>query len=712
MPRPRLDRRTWLSTAAFLCGSSLYEGSRFGGLLGGKSRAFAADGLPPGAAGSNRFPRMVHDEFVARVRAIMERRADRLSELKTRAEAEAYVAEVREKIQTSFGPWPERTPLNARVTGTVDRDVYRIEKVIFESRPQFFVTANLYVPKGLKGKAPGVVGSCGHSHNGKANESYQSFAQGLARLGYVVLIFDPIGQGERLQLPDEHLKPRIGPGVHEHMMVGNSQFLVGEFFGSWRAWDGMRALDYLLSREEVDPRHVGITGNSGGGTMSTWLCGVESRWTMGAPSCFVTGFLRNLENELPADTEQCPPQAIGLGLDHGDFLIAMAPKPIVILGQERDYFDARGLEATYAQVRGIYKLLGAEANVAHHIGPGEHGYQQDAREAMYACFNRATGRGDGPVKEPAITIEEDATLQCTPNGQVAELKSRPVYSFTKDAVDALAKRRGEVRGAKLRDEVRSALGREVRQEKPEYRILRPTAAVDSPLSSMTTYLLDHRPRWVSPEMVCKGVADTALPIYRYYAKPHMSRPPKSTGPAILYVAHDSSETEIRDEPLVRRLLKAEPEAALYALDVRGLGESRPNTCGPKSYYTAYGCDYFYASHAIMLGESIVARRCEDVAAAVDFIRREGGHPSVHVVAKGYGTVPAALASLLHEGVSRVTLKQPLTSYADVASADLYKWPLSSFLPRALLRFDLPDVYAELRATKGLQTVDPRGAEGV
>jgi cephalosporin-C deacetylase-like acetyl esterase len=106
--------------------------------------------------------------------------------------------------------------------------------------------------------------------------------------GYVVLIFDPIGQGERLQYA--HLEKPDRPGVEaeEHLRAGNQQFLVGDFFGAWRAWDGIRALDYLLTRPEVDPRHVGITGNAGGGTMTTWLCGLDPRWTMAAPGCFVT----------------------------------------------------------------------------------------------------------------------------------------------------------------------------------------------------------------------------------------------------------------------------------------------------------------------------------------------------------------------------------------------------------------------------------------
>src|SRR5688572_26409834 len=314
------------------------------------AQAPSAAGTPPLAA-LNRFPRMVQEFFVARENALHQQRLDRLAALKTKSDAEAYVQTVRGKIRESFGPFPGKTPLNARVTKVVERDAYKIENVIFESRPGFLVTANLYVPKGRTLPLPGVVASCGHSANGKAIDTYQAFCQGLARLGYVVLILDPIGQGERMQYVDASWKPTRGTGTGEHNYAGIQQVLVDERFCMWRAWDGIRALDYLMSREEVDQRHLGITGNSGGGTMTTWLCGLEERWTMAAPSCFVTEFRRNMENELGADMEQCPPRAIALGLDHEDFLAALAPKPIIILAKEKDYFDARGNEAAYQRLK-------------------------------------------------------------------------------------------------------------------------------------------------------------------------------------------------------------------------------------------------------------------------------------------------------------------------------------------------------------------------
>ena len=211
-------------------------------------------------------------------------------------------------------------------------------------------------------------------------------------MGYVCLIYDPIGQGERLQYVKEDLTSRIGVGVPEHLHAGNQQFLVGEFFGMWRAWDGIRALDYLLTRPEVDPQHVGVTGNSGGGTLTTWLCGLDRRLTMAAPSCFVTTFLCNMENELPADTEQCPPKALALGLDHVDFLAAMAPKPVAILAQERDFFDVRG---SWRRVR-TAAAVSTDCWATNRTPPRSsdrrtHGYTQENREAMYAWFGQATG---------------------------------------------------------------------------------------------------------------------------------------------------------------------------------------------------------------------------------------------------------------------------------------------------------------------------------
>jgi hypothetical protein len=154
-----------------------------------------------------------------------------------------------------------------------------------------------------------------------------------------------------------------------------------------------------------------VTGNSGGGTQTTWLCGMEPRFTMGAPSCFVTTFRRDAENELPQDMEQCPPRVLAHDLDHCDFLAAMAPKPVIIMAQEKDYFDNRGSTETYERLKKLYTLLGKPENIQLHIGPDPHGYTQSNREAMYRFFGKATGI-PAAASEPAITIEKDEDLLC------------------------------------------------------------------------------------------------------------------------------------------------------------------------------------------------------------------------------------------------------------------------------------------------------------
>ena len=631
----------------------------------------------------NRFPRMVHEWFVDQARAAEQRKLRRLEELKTKADAEAYVKTVRAKIRRCFGPEPKRTPLNARVTRVVDRDAYRIENVIFESRPGFFVTANLYVPNGKQHPMPAVVGTCGHSHNGKAETAYQSFAQGLAKQGYVCLMYDPIGQGERLQYVDEDLESRIGVGVGEHIHAGNQQFLVGDFLGMWRAWDGIRALDYLLTRPEVDKRHVGVTGNSGGGTMTTWLCGVEPRWTMAAPSCFVTTFRRNLENELPADTEQCPPLALALGLDHDDFLAAMAPKPVIILAKERDYFDVRGSEEAFARLKRLYGLLGAEDNIGQFTGPTTHGYSQENREAMYQWFNRATGASNSQV-EPTIEVEKDETLQCTPNGQVVELDgTRSVFDFTRDKSRQLTASRRKLSRSKLQAAVTKVLRLRPRPDAaPDYRIWRYLSSRSYPAPHAIAYAVETEP-------------NIQAIVYRLTAERWQSRPPRQGQRAVLYVPDLSSDAELRNEPLIRELAKAEPDTPIFTCDVRGVGESQPDTCRPDSFHTPYGNDYFYAIHSLMLDRPYLGQKTFDLLRVLDWLASIG-HTEIHLVGNGRGALTVTFAGLLSDRVKQVTLKDALPSYAHVAETEEYDVPLSSLLPDVLAHFDLPDCYRELK----------------
>jgi cephalosporin-C deacetylase-like acetyl esterase len=641
----------------------------------------------------NRFPRMMQEWLVTQVRAAEARGNARRATLKTQADAEAYVASVQERILKAFGPLPEKTPLNARVTSKIERDAYTIENVLFESRPGFPVTGNLYLPKDLSKPAPGVIGVCGHSLNGKAAEAYQSFAQGLARLGYVCFIIDPAGQGERFQYLKEGLKSRYGGGVSEHIQAGNQQTLVGEFLGTWFAWDGIRALDYLLTRPEVDPNHIGVTGNSGGGTQTSWLCGLDTRWTMAAPACFVTTFRRNAENELPADTEQCPPNVLALDLDHSDFLAAQAPKPVIILAKEYDYFDARGSEEALARQQSLYRLFGKETQAALSIGPSYHGYSQENREAMYRFFNSVTKVSTAQT-EPPITLEKDEDLWAAPQGQVqAAGQAKTIFAFTSEKAAALTQGRGQVTGDALKTAVAEVLKLPAREGIADYRILRSVGTRSYPAKGYCSYAVETEP----------GVH--AL-VTRLYEDTLTSRPPANKKRAVLYISHRSADAELRSDPLIKDLLTAEPDTAFYAMDVRGIGESQPDTCGKDQFLRPYGSDYFLSAHSLMLGRPYLGQKTHDVLRVIDWLKAIG-HEEIHLAGRGWGAQPAAFAALLHDSVKAVTLKNALTSFLELAQTEDYQWPYAIMLPNVLAHFDLPEVHAALKA-KALKSTDPWG----
>jgi len=642
----------------------------------------------------NRFPRMVQEFFVQQLEKLEIAQMERRRNIQTMSGVTDYLNDIKNRIHQCFGTEPKRTKLNPRITGTIEREGYRIEKIIFFSRPGFPVTANLYIPTGHSAPFPGVIGTCGHSASGKAEPAYQAFAQGLAKRGFLCLIYDPIGQGERLQYLTVNHKPRLRSAVAEHLYAGNQQLLVGEVFAMWRAWDGIRALDYLLTRNELDPKHLGVTGNSGGGTMTTWLCALDPRWTMAAPSCFITSFRNNLENELPADIEQCPPQAISQGLDHDDFLAVMTPKPVIILAKERDFFDVRGTIQSYNKLKELYKLHRRQDAIDLFIGPSYHGFTQENREAMYNWFSQAVGKSP-PAPESDLSIEKEETLWCCPSGQTAQLENtQTVFHFTSEKSQSLKKNRPALKEIALCEKISHLLKLpETSPDIPPYRILRNLSSRQYPLEHATTYAVETEP----------GIHAI---VYRLSNQRFYSRPPLSEQPAILYIAHLSSDSELRVEPLIQEAIDSQPDYSFYACDVRGIGESQPNTCGENSFHHPYGSDYFYAAHSLMIDRPYVGQKTWDVLRILTWLK-SAGHTQIHLIGRGWGALPATFAALLHKNVQQVTLKHALTSYQSLAETEDYNWPLSTFIPNVLAHFDLPDCYRDL-GRKNLRQISPRG----
>ncbi len=625
---------------------------------------------------TNRYSHMVHEYYVRRLREIMARRHEKMDSLKTRKDAELYVRYVRDAVAKSFPELPaKRAPLKAEITGRDEYGNYFIEKVIFESRPGFKVTGNLYLPKDIAGKIPGILGLCGHSGTGKAEPAYQSFCIGLVQRGFMVFIIDPIHQGER---PQFHKKDydEIPSLCNGHNLIGNQMVLIYDFFGSWRLWDAIRGLDYLLSRPEVDASRIGVTGNSGGGTMTTYLTAFDPRVTMSAPSCYICSYLANMENELPSDAEQCPPGILAHGLDQADLLICRAPKPIMIMGQHDDFFDIRYTKKSFADLKKIYRLLGSEKNAGLFIGPRSHGFFIENREEMYRWFMHHS-KIKGTNREKDVLPLEHSKLHVIPGGDVMTAKSLKAIDFIRGKANEYSSKRKKLSPDKLRAVASKLLNMPQVKGAPHYKGLLWAGGSNPELRKGVEFAVETEP----------GI-DVIVAIFG--PCPNTMHPP--TGKMILYVGNESSQDDIANIKEIRKL--ATGKIPLCAVDPRGLGQSLAKTCGKADIFEPYGADYLYASTGEMLGESYFGRRVFDVMRTMDFLYAKGA-TEIGLVGRGMGSLITVFAALMHDSKPHVRIINYLPSYESIIESSVYKWPLSSLIRGALKHFDLPDIYKVL-----------------
>ena len=343
-------------------------------------------------------------------------RAKEVAAIRDTATAQARQKQVRERILSLIGGLPEyRGPLNARVTKTTRREGFIIDHVLFESLPQYYVTANLYRPDN-PGRHPAVLMSMGHWDSGKA--AGQLLSSNLARKGFVVLAYDPVGQGERQQAYDKRTgRSLIGGATEQHFSNGAAAILLGQSVGRYFIHDGMRAIDYLVSRPEVDPERIGATGCSGGGTQTTYISALDPRVKVAAVACYMNSF-QTLFGGSVGDSEQSPPGFLAAGLDQTDYVELFAPKPWLITSTEQDFFTPAGAKQVFDEAQGWYKLFDASDRVKWVVGPGGHGTPLVVREAIYDWMIRWLAKGSGSPREEAVTLLPDHQLWVTPTGQV------------------------------------------------------------------------------------------------------------------------------------------------------------------------------------------------------------------------------------------------------------------------------------------------------
>jgi cephalosporin-C deacetylase-like acetyl esterase len=644
-------------------------------------------------------------------RKMNDARAHRQAELagiRTQAQAQARADRIRSKVWELIGGPLEKTPLNSRATGRIDRGAYRIEKVIFESIPQVYVTANLYIPASGNPPFPAVLAPLGHTENGKAYRNYQYLYQNLARKGYVVLAFDPFGQGERLQyLEPATGKSRYGP-TGEHSQAGRPLILLGDTFALYRVWDGIRGVDYLLSRSEVDADRIGCTGHSGGGTMTMYLTALEPRLKAAVE---VEGNSENMAGPFydppgaAADAEQNIVGGLPFEIDRGDLLWAFAPKPLLVCyttHDEGETYSPVYEEATAEICRSLaeaYGLFGAQEKVALFASHLPHDLDFFQRRATYEWFNRWLQNPNAGSEEADFDASPEGTLDCTSTGQVlTSLGGRSVVQVNIDRAremmpeSPLASGTPDLAGLaqNLREDLMSLLA--LPRERPP---LRPKV-----LSS------NHRKHVVIEEIQFES--EPGLRIMGWFVKPAVSAYPHR---AVLYVS-DAADDVVAEPSSLEHVLHA--GYPVYAISLRGLGVTAPRLPqgGPRFYGDGRDVAERFAWASLALGNCVAGQRVWDVVRAMDYLatRPEVNPSQICVLGSGAPGLAALLATVLDGRAHSLLLDRTLVTCLSVVESTDYSVSLDWFVPGILRKFDLPDLVMAL-SPRACWLLNPVGAQG-
>ncbi len=344
---------------------------------------------------SSRGDEMLADYFRAETAAL----ADRcLSDIKTLDQWRAKRLEYRHQLQEMLGLWPmpERTDLKPVITGRVELAEFTVENLYFEASPLLYVTANLYLPKGLKAPAPAILYVCGHSQQITNNVSfgnktgYQHHGEWFARNGYVCLVVDSLQLGEI---------PGLHHGTHHlGLWWWNAR---GYTPAGVEAWFGIRALDYLCSRPEVDPERIGLTGRSGGGSYSWTIAALDDRVKVAAPVAGITDLQNQVVDGVVAGHCDCMFFVNTYRWDFPQLAALIAPRPLLIGNTDKDkIFPLDGVVRLHKKTRKIYALYGAADQLGLLITEGPHQDTQDLQVPVLRWFNRFL-KGEEPLIEMA-----------------------------------------------------------------------------------------------------------------------------------------------------------------------------------------------------------------------------------------------------------------------------------------------------------------------
>jgi cephalosporin-C deacetylase-like acetyl esterase len=584
-----------------------------------------------------------------------------IAQISTTAEADRRRQLVRNKVMEIIGGLPDyRGPLNARITGTLTNPDYTLEKVIFESLPHYYVTANLYRPK-QPGRYPAVLMSAGHTTLGKTEN--HRMAANLAVKGFIALAYDPVGLGERMQAYDR----RVGGGIagccaNEHLQAGAQSLLIGQSVARYFIWDAMRAIDYLVSRPDVDPDRVGAAGCSGGGCLTTYIAALDRRVKAAAPACFINS-LRVLFTGPYPDSEMSLPRFLASGLDHADFLEMSDGTPWLIQATEGDFFTPAGVQPVYEEARRWYALYDAADRVRMFMAKGPHGTPLETREAMYAWMIRWLQSNSGvDAREQNVTLYPDHELQVTTTGQVeSEAGSRWLYQVIQEEFRKQRQPRSvqdlltELRRLRIPSDGRSPAFETIEQQPGRSKI-----SLES-----------------EPGLKIRGT------LYL----------PSGGGkkPALLLVKDRNSSTLAEDA--VKRgtvVFELEPR------DSPAANDSRP-----------YLGNWMTNARADSIGRNLPAMRAHDIVRAVDLLssRDDVDRSTIYAAARGVGGVWLLLAAAVDQRIGRIWVDRTPHMLSAAMDSAINSNLFDAMIPGFLLHWDLRDLVRAMGARPVLWT-DP------
>lgn len=623
------------------------------------------------------------DDLRRRADAHFRRQEQEKAALKSVRLFEAHRRRVRRNFLDGMGGLPsKRTPLRTRVTGRIERERFVVEKLIYESLPNFPVTAACYVPKGLTKRTSAVVFVCGHWDAGKQQESYQSVCIDLANNGFIVLAVDPVGQGERSQY-FEHGTRMVGSACLEHTHAGLQFMVQGASIGRHFVWDVMRGIDYLETRPDVDTKRIGITGNSGGGTQTSLLLMSEPRIAAAVPCTFIMTLESYLKTGQAQDAEQILRNCVPGGPDHDDFITAIAPKPVLVGAVAYDFFPIEGTLEAVRRAKRIYSLYGKTDNVGLVVDNATHGYRPKLREACVNWF-KMHFRGEKPdFRTGKIDLIPERELWATKSGQVAVdfPKAKTVFDLSRERLAAI--RHSPFTILQLRRTISRVLGVDQagsRRDRIHPRIVS-EAVVDG-------YRTEKIYFFSAPDIVVTGVL----------VHPRGADPKKRLPATMLLLERGTSDVpskRTRIESLAREGHR------VFVFDVRGIGAVKVRSVGPhdESELQMFNTEYKLGCDAMMLGLSTLGLRVFDVLRGYDYLRTRSDISTVGVHGIGSGALFAYFAAALEGGVASVTAEDMLYSYRNLVETRYYSQPTYGLKTMAwgiLRHFDLVDLLPCLR----------------